>query len=63
MAFDVASVLAAEIVGAHDPAAARQLIRIGIMVGGADGTFDDKEKDVVRKACRELGLSPADFEL
>ena len=47
----------------NDPAAARQLIRIRIMVGGADGTFDDKEKDLVRKACRELGLSPADFEL
>lgn len=46
-----------------DQAAARQLIRIGIMVGGADGTFDDREKDVVRKACRELGLSPADFDL
>lgn len=46
-----------------DEAAARQLIRIGIMIGGADGTFDEDEKGVVRKICRELGLSPADFDL
>lgn len=46
-----------------DEAAARQLIRLGIMIGGADGNFDEDEKKVVRAAIRELGLNPADFEL
>jgi tellurite resistance protein TerB len=46
-----------------DEASARQLIRIGVMVGGSDGNFDEDEKNVVRKACRELGLNPADFDL
>jgi len=46
-----------------DDAAARQLVRVGIMVAGADGTFDESEKSVARKICVELGLNPADFEL
>lgn len=46
-----------------DSAVARMLIRGCIIIGGADGDFDDKEKAVVREICRELAQSPADFDL
>lgn len=46
-----------------DPAVARMIIRGCIIIGGADGDFDDQEKAVVREICRELGQSPSDFDL
>jgi tellurite resistance protein TerB len=45
------------------PAEARAVIQIGIIIGGADGTFDDHEKAVVREACFGLDLTPAEFDL
>ncbi|MGP4022500.1 TerB family tellurite resistance protein [Actinomadura sp. 3N407] len=36
---------------------------MGIVIGGADGDFDDNEKAVVREACHAVGLPPAEFEL
>ncbi|MEV3922754.1 tellurite resistance TerB family protein [Actinomadura coerulea] len=45
------------------PAEARAVIQIGIVIGGADGHFDDREKAVVREACFAVGLDPAEFEL
>ncbi|MGP4030424.1 tellurite resistance TerB family protein [Actinomadura sp. 3N407] len=45
------------------PAEARAVIQIGIVIGGADGDFDDNEKAVVREACHAVGLPPAEFEL
>lgn len=45
------------------PAEARAVIQIGIIIGGADGDFDDTEKAVVREACHAVGLAPAEFEL
>jgi tellurite resistance protein TerB len=45
------------------PAEARAVIQIGIVIGGADGTFDDQEKAVVREACFGLDLAPAEFDL
>ena len=42
---------------------ARTLIRILISIGAADGDFDEDEKSVVRDACIEMGLSPAEFQL
>ncbi|SEG66947.1 tellurite resistance protein TerB [Thermomonospora echinospora] len=45
------------------PAEARAVIQIGIIIGGADGHFDDTEKAVVREACHAVGLNPAEFEL
>ncbi|MFC6881607.1 MULTISPECIES: tellurite resistance TerB family protein [Actinomadura] len=45
------------------PAEARAVIQIGIIIGGADGVFDDSEKAVVREACFAVDLSPAEFEL
>ncbi|WP_019634408.1 tellurite resistance TerB family protein [Actinomadura atramentaria] len=45
------------------PAEARAVIQIGIVIGGADGHFDDHEKAVVREACYAVGLPPAEFDL
>jgi tellurite resistance protein TerB len=46
-----------------NPAEARAVIQIGIIIGGADGHFDDTEKSVVREACHTVGLPPAEFDL
>jgi tellurite resistance protein TerB len=48
---------------AKKPAEARAVIQIGIIIGGADGHFDDKEKAVVRECCHAVGINPAEFEL
>jgi tellurite resistance protein TerB len=45
------------------PAEARAVIQIGIVIGGADGTFDKTEQGVVREACYAVGLNPAEFDL
>ncbi|MFC7216884.1 tellurite resistance TerB family protein [Streptomyces polyrhachis] len=42
---------------------ARATIQIGIVIGGADGTFSDEEKNVVREACYAVGLLPYEFDL
>ncbi|MFC5754405.1 tellurite resistance TerB family protein [Actinomadura rugatobispora] len=46
-----------------NPSEARAVIQIGIIIGGADGDFDDTEKAVVREACFVVGLQPAEFDL
>ncbi|MDT0447225.1 tellurite resistance TerB family protein [Streptomyces johnsoniae] len=45
------------------PAEARAVIQIGVVIGGADGDFDDAEQSVVREACFALGLPPQEFDL
>lgn len=45
------------------PTEARAVIQIGIVIGGADGTFDKSEQAVVREACFAVGISPEEFEL
>ncbi|MEU0840069.1 TerB family tellurite resistance protein [Streptomyces sp. NPDC005962] len=45
------------------PAEARAVIQIGIVIGGADGDFDQTERAVVREACFSLDLDPAEFDL
>jgi tellurite resistance protein TerB len=45
------------------PEAARAVIQVGIIIGGADGFFDDDEKRAVREACNAVGIPPADFDL
>jgi len=42
---------------------ARLMVRVCCAIGAADGDFDEQEKTVVRKICRELGLNPKDFDL
>ena len=45
------------------PAEARAVIQIGIVIGGADGDFDQTEQAVVREACFTLDLPPHEFDL
>lgn len=45
------------------PDQARAVIQIGIIIGGADGTFDADEKKAVRDACFAVGIAPAEFDL
>jgi len=45
------------------PDQARAVIQIGIIIGGADGTFDADEKKAVKEACFAVGISPAEFDL
>jgi tellurite resistance protein TerB len=45
------------------PAEARAVIQIGIVIGGADGTFDKSEQAVVREACFAVGINPEEFDL
>ena len=42
---------------------ARAVIQIGIIVGGADGTFDEDEKKAVKEDCFAVGIPPAEFDL
>jgi tellurite resistance protein TerB len=42
---------------------ARAVIQIGIIIGGADGTFDSDEKQAVKEACLSVGIPPAEFDL
>ncbi|ATQ73753.1 Tellurite resistance TerB [Massilia violaceinigra] len=43
--------------------AARLLVRMVIAIASADGKFDDGEKAVAVKICKELGINPSEFEL
>lgn len=45
------------------PEAARAVIQVGIIIGGADGNFDADEQQAVREACQAVGIPPAEFDL
>jgi tellurite resistance protein TerB len=45
------------------PDQARAVIQIGIIIGGADGLFDEYEKAAVREVCHAVSISPAEFDL
>ena len=45
------------------PDEGRATIQIGIIIGGADGNFDDHEQATVREACDAVGLAPSEFGL
>jgi len=38
-------------------------LAVGIIIGGADGNFDEHERGVVRDMCFAVGISPAEFDL
>ncbi|MCP3943832.1 MAG: tellurite resistance TerB family protein [Desulfobacteraceae bacterium] len=42
---------------------ARAAIQVGVIIGKADGDFDEDEKNVVREICRSLGVDPVEFDL
>lgn len=45
------------------PEQARAVIQIGIIIGGADGNFDEHEKKAVKEACFAVGINPGEFDL
>jgi len=45
------------------PEQARAVIQIGIIIGGADGNFDQHERAAVREACFAVGIAPTEFDL
>ena len=45
------------------PEQARAVLQIGIIIGGADGNFDAKERAAVRDACYAVGIDATEFDL
>lgn len=45
------------------PSQARAAVQVGIIIGNADGVFDNDEKQIVREICRSLGIDLAEFDL
>lgn len=43
------------------PDQARAVIQLGMIIGGADGNFDESEKVQVRDAARAVNLDPSEF--
>ncbi len=46
---------------AKKPVEARAVVQTGLVVAGADGSFEPAEQYAVRDACSALNLSPAEF--
>ncbi|CAL9353049.1 hypothetical protein SUDANB176_00516 [Streptomyces sp. enrichment culture] len=46
---------------AKKPVEARAVVQTGIVVAGADGSFEASEQYAIRDACAALGISPAEF--
>ncbi len=63
--YDFGKVEAIQAIGKLKPKQdqARAVIQIGIIIGGADGNFDELERVAVRDACFAAGISPAEFDL
>jgi tellurite resistance protein TerB len=47
----------------NKPDQARAVIQIGLVIGGADGNFDQAERKIVKEACNAVGINPAEFDL
>lgn len=45
------------------PDQGRAVVQIGIIIGGADGDFDEDERRAVKDACYAVGIAPAEFDL
>jgi len=45
------------------PEQARAVIQVGIIIGGADGSFDSSERQAVREACQAVGIDPQEFDV
>ena len=45
------------------PEHARAVISIGVIIGGADGSFDADERQAVKDACFAVGIDPGEFDL
>ena len=63
--FDFGKIEAIQTIGKlkSKPDQARAVIQVGIIIGGADGDFDEHEKQAVRAACFACGIAPTKFDL
>jgi len=63
--FDFGKIEALQVIGKlkRKEELARTLIQLGIVIGAADGDFDDDEKKVVREICHAVGVDPVQFDL
>ncbi len=63
--FDFGKVEVIQVIGKlkKKPEQARAVIQVGIIIGGADGDFDDDEKAAVRESCFAVGIDPGEFDL
>ncbi len=46
---------------AKKPAEARAVVQTGMVVAGADGTFEQSEQYAIREACTALNIPPSEF--
>ncbi|MFD6323244.1 tellurite resistance TerB family protein [Streptomyces sp. NPDC058442] len=46
---------------AKKPVEARAVVQTGMVIAGADGTFEASEQYAIREACAALNISPAEF--
>ncbi|MFD7957051.1 tellurite resistance TerB family protein [Streptomyces sp. WAC8370] len=46
---------------AKKPAEARAVVQTGMVVAGADGSFDQSEQQAIREACTALDIPPSEF--
>ncbi|MGV9551880.1 tellurite resistance TerB family protein [Streptomyces ardesiacus] len=46
---------------AKKPAEARAVVQTGLVVAGADGSFDQSEQQAIREACTALSIPPSEF--
>ncbi|MEV0692449.1 TerB family tellurite resistance protein [Streptomyces sp. NPDC050388] len=46
---------------AKKPVEARAVVQTGMVIAGADGTFEASEQYAIREACAALNLSPTEF--
>ncbi len=63
--FDFGKIDLLQVIGKlkKSPDQARAAVQVGVIIGKADGIFDDDEKKVVREICHTLGIAPAEFDL
>lgn len=45
------------------PPQARAAVQVAVIIAGADGDFDNDEKNIIREICRSLDIDPKDFDL
>lgn len=61
--FDFGKIELMQVIGklSHKPAEARAVVQLAVVIGNADGDFDDHERRVVRELAQSLKLDPAEF--
>lgn len=61
--YDFGKIEAIQVVGKlkNKPEQARAVLQVGIVIGGSDGNFDEKEKAAVRELCFAVAIDPKEL--